>query len=175
MILIRRRPRVAAYKAAFLALILSLTACQSRDDDTAPAAGAVASSARSDVMPDACELLTAEDARTALGVDAKRTDPANLGGTSMCQYMASNSESVTLQVHPGAPRDFDDYVKQSVEAFNATAEPVAGVGERAMLVGDQFLFSSKGRMYIILLGKNLPTAEKAERTRQLAAAVLSRI
>jgi hypothetical protein len=94
---------------------------------------------------------------------------------AMCQYMTDNSESVTLQFRPAAAREIDDYAKQYTDALGGTAEPVTGVGERALLVGDQFVFVSKGHMYILMLGKNLPAAEKTQRTRTLAAAVLGRI
>ncbi|MDQ3068515.1 MAG: hypothetical protein M3R55_02150 [Acidobacteriota bacterium] len=120
-------------------------------------------------------LLTAEDARTALGVEAKRTNPDNMSGMSMCQYMVGEtSESVTLQFRPAAPADFDRYIKQSVEAFSVTATPIDGVGERAVLAGEQFVFLSKGHMYVLMLGKHLPVADKTERLRRLASVVLSR-
>ena len=92
----------------------------------------------------------------------------------MCQYMADNSESVTLQIQPGAPSDFDNYAKQSADAFGVKVEPVAGIGERAAQVGDQFIFTRSNQMYILTIGKNLSPAEKADRTRKLAQAVLSR-
>lgn len=157
-----------------LAILLLSAGCGTDDTPSTTTAGGTPASA-STAPRDPCELLTAEDARAALGHEVKKTDPANLSMTSMCQYMADNSESVTLQFQPAAPSDFDSYVKQSVDAFSATAQPIEGVGERAVLVGDQFLFLSKGHMYILLLGKNLPAPEKTERTRKLAAAVLGRL
>ena len=160
--------------AGFLAILVICAGC-GKDDGPAPTAGGGGAAPASAAPRDPCQLLTAEDARAALGHDVKKTDPTNLSMTSMCQYMADNSESVTLQFHPAAPGDFDQYVKQSIDAFNATAQPIEGVGERAVLVGDQFVFMSKGHMYILVLGKNMPAPEKTERTRTLAAAVLGRL
>lgn len=93
----------------------------------------------------------------------------------MCQYMADNSEWVTLQFRPAAAREIDDYAKQYTDALGGTAEPISGIGERALLVGDQFVFVSKGHMYILMLGKDLPREEKTARTRTLATAVLGRL
>ena len=159
-------------------LLALLVLCASCGKDDSPAAGTTdaAPSASAPAGPrDACQLLTAEDARAALGHDVKKTDPANMTGMAMCQYMADNSESVTLQFRPAAAREIDDYAKQYTDALGGTAEPVSGVGERAVLVGDQFVFVSKGHMYILMLGKNLPAPDKSERTRKLAAAILSRL
>ena len=150
--------------------------CTGCGKDDAPAASTVDTPASASAAPrDACQLLTADDARAALGHDVKKTDPANMTGMAMCQYMADNSESVTLQFRPAAPREIDDYAKQYTDALGGSAEPVSGIGERALLVGDQFVFVSKGHIYILMLGKNLPAAEKTQRTRTLAAAVLGRI
>lgn len=157
-----------------LAVLVLCTGC-GKDDAPATTADSGAPAAASAVPRDACELLTVEDARAALGHDVKKTDPANMTGMAMCQYMADNSESVTLQFRPAAAREIDDYAKQYIDALGGTAEPVTGVGERALLVGDQFVFVSKGHMYILMLGKNLPAAEKTERTRKLAATVLGRL
>ncbi|HXG55073.1 MAG TPA: hypothetical protein VNJ03_06805 [Vicinamibacterales bacterium] len=159
--------------AGVLVLLIACLGCGTPDESAATPAGA--SDTAASAPKDPCVLLTADDARTALGVDVERTDPPNISGMSMCQYMADNSESVTLQFRAAAPSEFDEYVKRSADLFGASVQPVAGVGERAVMVGDQFLVRNKGRMYVLMLGKNLPAAEKTERTKHLASAVLGRI
>jgi hypothetical protein len=157
------------------ALVLAACSPGSADRSAAQATGAPEAAGAPGATPrDPCELITAEDARRVLGTDVTRTDPLNLGQVPTCQYMARSAESVTLQVHPGGRSDFDSYVTQSVDAFGATSRPVTGVGERAAMVGEQFVFASKGRLYILLIGKRLTDSARAEHTRQLAAAVLGR-
>lgn len=158
-----------------LLTVLLLSAACGKDDAASATTAGGAPPPASTAPRDPCELLTADDARAALGREATRTDPANMTGASMCQYMADNSENVSLQFRAAAASDFDDYVKQSVEMLGATAEPVAGIGDRAVLLGDQFVFMSRGQMYVLALGSFMPAQEKSERLRRLASAVLGRL
>jgi hypothetical protein len=75
---------------------------------------------------------------------------------------------------PAAAGHFDTYVQQAAVAYGATAEPIAGLGERAVLVGNQLLVLQRRHMYIFVLGSTLAPAGRGARLRQLASTVIGR-
>ncbi len=130
---------------------------------------------------DPCSLLTKEDAQAALGTSVKKLTPQGLSTADTCQYLrektdnlSQSGESVTLQVHFGGGKVFDSYVKEAEETFETRAQPVEGVGDKAVFTSDQLIVLNKNDFFIVTVGKKMSDAEKLAATSSLARKIVAR-
>ena len=131
---------------------------------------------------DPCTLLTEEDAAGALEASVKKVTPQGLSTADTCQYLrekgenlAQKGESVTLQVHFGGGKLFDSYVKETEQSFDTRAQPIEGVGDKAVFNAGQFMVLKKNDFFVVTIGKNMPDAEKLAASRALARKVFARL
>jgi hypothetical protein len=158
------------------AAVLVLSACGSAEPDAADTGSAAqaAPGGSTAAAVDACNLLTAADARGVLGDSLQQGRP-DAGSTPSCQYVTPAGESLTLQMLPGSAPDFDSYVQQSADAFKVKVEPAAGLGERAAWVGTQLMVLQAPHMLVLSIGQNLGDEERRALGQRLGAAALQRL
>lgn len=125
----------------------------------------------------ACDLLTPDDAKAALGRDVKRLpNDGGPAGLDICQYgyrgerlTDTGTVSVTVQ-----PVDIAS-VKQGAKAQGYVLEPVSGIGDEAYYSREIGLYVGKGnRTAIYLLGAG-GLKDAKERSIALARATAGRL
>ena len=128
-------------------------------------------------VPKACDVLTAVDAKAALGRDVQRMpNDGGPNGLDICQYgyqgerlADSGQVSVTLQ-----PVDLDSLIAAAREQ-GYDVEPVPGIGDEAYYSREVGLHVGKGnRSAIYLLGAG-GLSDAKERTVALARATADRL
>ena len=162
---------------SLFAMALAASAC-SKDAAApadAPESGSPAATAAA--APKACAVLTAADAKTALGRDVERL-PNDGGpvGLDICQYgyqgerlMDTGNVSVTVQLVDIAS------AIEGAQAQGYDLEPVAGIGDEAYYSREVGLYVGKGnRTAIYLLGAG-GLSDAKERTLALARATEGRL
>jgi len=141
----------------------------------ATSAGAAATSpaAAAGAAPDACSLITSQEASVALGVDAGT--PSAAGGTGTCDYGTANGSSIHIIVslYP------DSSTAQSLFAASRTAakggqpgvQDVSGIGDMAFVTPGGFMEFSKGSTVVIIqVGSSANPSTSAMTTLGQAAA-----
>jgi hypothetical protein len=141
----------------------------------ATSAGAAATSpaAAAGAAPDACSLITSQEASVALGVDAGT--PSAAGGTGTCDYGTANGSSIHIIVslYP------DSSTAQSLYAASRTAakggqpgvQDVSGIGDMAFVTPGGFMEFSKGSTVVIIqVGSSANPSTSAMTTLGQAAA-----
>jgi hypothetical protein len=118
---------------------------------TSAAAAATSPAAAAGAAPDACSLITSQEASVALGVDAGT--PSAAGGTGTCDYGTANgSIHIIASLYP------DSSTAQSLYAASRTAakggqpgvQDVSGIGDMAFVTPGGFMEFSKGSTVVII-------------------------
>ena len=157
----------------FAALVIA--GCSGQSD--APADNAATASQSASAVPKACEVLTEEDAKTALGRDVTRLpNDGGPAGLDICQYgyqgerLADMGQvSVTVQ-----QVDLNSAIAGAKEQ-GYELEPVNGVGDEAFYSSQIGLYVGKGnRTAIYLLGAG-GLKDAKERTIAVARATADRV
>ncbi len=166
-----------------ISLTMACTANHTSESGVNSAANSNAKPAsQSPAGTDPCALLTKEDAEGALEAPVKKVAPQGLSTADTCQYLrekgenlAQKGESVTLQVHFGGGKLFDSYVKETEQSFDTRAQPIEGVGDKAVFNSGQFMVLKKNDFFVVTIGKKMPDAEKLAASRALARKVFARL
>ena len=129
------------------------------------------------VVPKACDILTAADAREALGRDVERLpNDGGPAGLDICQYgyqgeRLADMGQVTVTVNPV---DLDSAIA-AAKAQGYELEPVNGLGDEAYYSREIGLYVGKGnRTAIYLLGAG-GLKDAKERTVAVARATADRL
>ncbi len=159
---------------SIVAMALVAAGCSETD---APGNGAAAETRTAAAAPKACDVLTAEAARVALGREVERLDnDGGPAGLDICQYgyqgerlADTGNVSVTVQ-----PLDIDSVIA-AAKAQGYGLEPVAGLGDEAYYSREFGLYVGKGnRTAIYLLGAG-GLKDAKERSLALARATEGRL
>ena len=132
--------------AAFLAALV-LAGCAGDDtadtaatDVDARAEAPAAAAAPAGPTRDACTLVTREEVSAATGVDAEG-ESSSSGSATVCTWQDAQGRSAILQVY-GNPNEYERSRATFEDFYDAAADDVSGVGERAFYIaGKQAVFS----------------------------------
>jgi hypothetical protein len=125
--------------------------------------------------PDPCTLVTADEAEAILGVAVKPSKLQGMSSAAGCQYIAPSAESVTIQVHYGLGADYDNYVKTAEESFSSKAQPVPGVGEKAVFNAEQLIVKHHDDFFILTIGTHIDDQQRLPLAINLAQQVVTRL
>lgn len=127
---------------------------------------------------DLCTVLTTDEVADITGVDVTSTTPADLQGVLSCNYNGPDSMPVaglTLATSAGGVSVLDMF-----EANEADGEAVSGIGDRAVLVGDEdfpiLMVLVGDRLYSLsVIADSLDGAAKRAATEELARRSVDRL
>ncbi len=157
-----------------VALALVAAACSEAE---APVNGAAAETRPATAAPKACDVLTAEVARAALGRDVERLDnDGGPAGLDICQYgyrgarlADAGNVSVTVQ-----PVDLTTAIA-AARTQGYELEPIAGLGDEADYSREFGLYVGKGNHTAIYLLSAGGLTDAKERSLALARATEGRL
>jgi hypothetical protein len=66
-------------------------------------------------------------------------------------------------------------VKEAEQSFETKAQPVEGVGDKAVFNAGQFVVLNKSDFFVVTIGKRMSDAEKLAATRALARKIVARL
>jgi hypothetical protein len=137
------RARIAPVAIVGVAVALALAGCGADDDDTtaatrgtsAPRSTTAATEAPSTTqrrgIPDACTLVTKDEAQAATGVTYPEPTASNDGTDSSCMYPSPPTGKLA-QVEVYAGSGAKKYLDIDRDTLHHTFTPVAGIGDEAM-------------------------------------------
>jgi hypothetical protein len=96
---------------------------------TTPAAPPPAAAAKRDV----CTMLSAEEVKTATGIEGKAT-PSTSGGADVCTWMSNAGKSAIVQLYPYAS-SYENSREAFEGLYKTKSEELSGLGDKAFFVG----------------------------------------
>ena len=112
---------------------------QANDSESAVPAGTTAT-ATSTPSPapvavasrDACAVISAEELKTATGIDAEGKSSKS-GGADVCTWMGADGKSAIVQLY-SHQSDYEDSREAFEGLYDTKSEPLAGVGDNAFYI-----------------------------------------
>lgn len=127
---------------------------------------------------DLCAVLSLDEVSDATGVEVTDTLDGSSGEVSSCNYNTSDSMPVAGHTYLRGGGAIDP--RQMIDAQVEGAEEISGIGERAVLVGDDnfpilMVLKNNGLYSLSVLADNLDAEGKREATIELARKAVDRL
>ena len=126
---------------------------------------------------EACSLITEEEAKAVLGSAVTK----GMSTATMCQYLSASDEiskageSVSIELHPGAASEFDNYVSTIEKDLNVKTKPVTGIGDKAFFAEGQLIVSKGNDFMIVIVGKKMGEEEHIAIEKNIAQKAIDRL
>ena len=182
---LRMHSRSILMLSVFIALAMgcakeeAMTPAPSEPTAAATSAPAAAPAASRDV----CAMLSAEELQSVAGIEGSTGSPSTSGGADVCSWVGSTGRSVIVQVFPSASSY--ESARDRVQGFyEATAEEVAGVGDKAFFIPGKTgfmdtatLVTQKGQtpVSVQVMGMDVDMATMKNEASAVAQAVLGKL
>jgi hypothetical protein len=111
------------------AMLFLIAACQSETTTTTNTPPPAAATAERDV----CGMISMEELKTAAGLDEATGQSSKSGGADVCTWTGASGKAVVVQVFPSAA-NYDTARAAFESLYQATAEEVTGIGEKAYYI-----------------------------------------
>ncbi|HEV2914219.1 MAG TPA: hypothetical protein VGX92_13145 [Pyrinomonadaceae bacterium] len=164
--------KLIAVSTLSMVAAIGLTACD-RFRSPAPQGNSRAAASPSRVpIPDACSILSAEEAAEALGVS--KVEGRRMPSANYCSYGAGADGALYVEAFQSSPSELEAHLESYRK--NSETHSLNGIGDRAYIVdATKTIFVLKGNMaFSIGINKgeqNVPT----EKLKSLAIKVLPRL
>lgn len=173
---------LSPFKIIAFSVLIFLSACSGNDSKSTKTEEANSSASentevKAATTTDACSLITEEEVKAILGNAIQK----GMSTATMCQYISGSEElskageSVSIQLHPGAASEFDNYVSSAEKDLNVKTKPVTGIGDKAVFAEGQLIVSKGNDFMVVIVGKKMSEEEQIAAEKNIAQKAIERM